>query len=115
MELNSQFQLKTIYDIFKDVFTKKSGGTLHTDFNFEKVMNPFMMARLLRMSDKYVVYANVINRYSQIWSKEEVYLWLYKNLPKLRSAPYNDYLKKAKKEEEKKKATEIDEDGYQMI
>lgn len=107
--------LKTIYDIYKDLFTKKSGGKLCEDFNFDRVMNPFMIARLLRMHDSYVKWALIISTNAKVWSKRDVYLFLFKNLPKLRSAPYADYIKRKKDDQKEAKAEEVDEEGFKLI
>ena len=108
--------LKTIYDIYKDLFTKKSGGKLCEDFNFDRVMNPFMIARLLRMHDSYVNFALIVSANARIWTKKDVYLFLFKNLPKLRSAPYADYIKRKKNDQPKEgKVREVDEEGFRLI
>lgn len=108
--------LKTIYDIYKDLFTKKSKGKLCEDFNFERVMNPFMIARLLRMNDSYVNFALIVTKNANVWSKKDVYLFLFKNLPKLRSAPYADYIKRKKADTKKEAlAKEVDEEGFRLI
>ena len=117
--MTSKFEmtpLKTIYDIYKDLFTKKSGGKLCEDFNFDRVMNPFMIARLLRMHDSYVNLALIVSTNARIWTKKDVYLFLFKNLPKLRSAPYADYIKRKKSDQSKEgKAREVDEEGFRLI
>lgn len=108
--------LKTIYDIYKDLFTKKSKGRLCEDFNFERVMNPFMIARLLRMNDSYINFALIVTKNANIWSKKDVYLFLFKNLPKLRSAPYSDYIKRKKVDAKKETPVqEMDEEGFRLI
>lgn len=103
----------TVFDIFTDILNKKSGGKLCEGWQFKISANNYMMVRLLRMKPGLHKFANIANRYQSIWSKEEMYRWLFMNVPKFKST-HVSYIAKPKKPEEKKKGKMLtkDEFGY---
>ena len=108
----------TIFKIYDDCFTKRSGGKLCDDPEFESVMNNFMLCRILRMNDQNMWIAETINKYQQILPKRDFYLFVYNTIPKRYKAPFCDFLKKAKKEKddaEKDGGVVVDDEGYAII
>jgi hypothetical protein len=106
--------IKTVFDIFNDVLTKKSGGNLHLEPNFNSICSTYMLCRLLRMRDQLVPLAAVLNRHQRKWSSVEMYLWLYKNLPKTGNIFVN-YIKAPKKEKVKEEKKTVKENGFLII
>lgn len=107
----------TIFKIYDDCFTKRSGGKLCDDPEFETAMSNFMLCRILRMNDQNMWIAEIVNKYQQILSKRDFYLFVYNTIPKKFKAPFCDFLKKAKKDKQDEKDNDvmIDDDGYVII
>ena len=107
----------TVFKIYEDCFTKRSGGKLCDDPEFETAMSNFMLCRIFRMNDQNMWIAELLNKYQQILSKREFYLFAYNTIPKRYKAPFCYFLKKAKKEkiEDEKDGIMIDEEGYAIL
>jgi len=107
----------TIFNIVDDCWTKKSGGSLCGEPDFETTMNNFMFCRILRMNDISVAIASKLNHYQKILTKADFYKFAYALIPKRHRAPYAEFIKKPKKEEAAKtnQKYETDEDGFVLL
>ena len=104
--------IKSSFDIFNDVLTKKSGGTLHLEPEFNKVCSNFMLCRIASMRNELTPLISILNKYQSRWTTTEMYLFLYKNI-KQTSNVFTKYIKNPKKETVKEKSKK--ERGYIII
>ena len=104
--------LKSSFDIFNDILTKKSGGTLHLDPTFNKVCSNFMLCRIASMRNELTPLISILNKYQGKWTPKQMYLFLFKNIKKT-SNVFNKYIKNPKKAKEKSKPKK--EAGFILI
>lgn len=105
----------TVFKIFEDCLVKRSGGTLDRDPGFEAAMSNFMLCRIFRMCDFLVPVAERLDRYQAVLGKSDFYHLAYSLAPRRPRAPYVDYLKRKKKEEEPKTVADEADDGFAVI
>jgi len=85
-----------LFDILRDVLKDKT-GVLHEDPSFDEAFNVFMIARYLSMRRELMPYASWINVNGRNMSKENIYRFLTKSLPKTNNC-YIKYIRKVKKD-----------------
>ena len=114
--MKEQTSKLTVFKIFEDCFTKRSGGNLCNDPEFEQAMNNFMLCRIYRMHDFLMNIATMLDRYQTVLSKKELYMLAYASTPKRARAPYADFIRKKKKEEVKNDGCAVENnDGFAVI
>lgn len=96
-----------IYDIVRDIICDKT-GVLSDNPSFDFTFNAFVVARYLSMRPEYMKYADWMNMHSNLLSKEAIYKYLVRNVPKSRNG-FIEYLKR-KKTSDKKKDDAADEE-----
>jgi len=94
--------MKSFFDILGDILTKKSGGILYEEPDFNKHMSSFMLVRYLSMKNNLLPYSQILNKYQCTLSAVEMYRWAYTNIPKQNSG-FIKYISKKKKKKGKKK------------
>jgi len=104
--------IKSSFDIFTDILTKKSGGTLHLDPTFNKICSNFMLCRIASMRDDLAPLISILNKYQGKWSSKQMYLFLFKNIKKS-SNTFNKYIKNPPKKKEKTQSKK--EAGFILI
>lgn len=110
--------METIFDIYKDLYTKQSGGSLCDRPEFQKIWNTYMMAKILRMNPETVNLALKVQLLERAgFLPKDIYLFLYARLPQKFRAPFFKFIKRPKKETENKKSknSKTDEEGYLII
>ena len=94
MEESSRHAKISVFKIFEDCFTKRSGGTLDEDPEFESAMSNFMLCRIYRMHDFLMQEAVTLDRYQGTLSKSDFYHLAYSMTPRRSRAPYADFIKR---------------------
>ena len=92
--------MKNFFDILGDILTKKSGGKLYEEPEFNKFMSNFMLVRYLSMRPALLPYAQILNKFQCTLSSTDIYRWAYNNIPK-QSSGYIKYISKKKKGKKK--------------
>ena len=98
-------QMLNIFNILNDIIRDKT-GKLSSEPEFDKEFNIFMLARYLSMRRDLEVYADFLNKYGSVLSKENLYYYLLKNVPRSDQV-FIKYISKPKK----KKKDETDDNS----
>jgi hypothetical protein len=88
----------TIFNILNDIIRDKTGELVNNP-EFDKEFNTFMLARYLSMRRDLEPFANYLNMYGSVLSKENLYHYLLKNIPK-NDQVFIKYISKTKKKKE---------------
>lgn len=94
-----------IFDCLKEIICTKT-GTAHTDPSFMSAWDNYMIVRYLSMDGEYFDIAQEMNKLSGTMSKEMMYKYLVKKLPRRKSS-FIGYLKKEEKKKSKKKVDDL--------
>jgi len=85
----------TIFDIIKDVLKEKTGNLIYKE-DFGKVFNVYMLARYFSMRVELIPYAQWLNQYGHLMTKENAYKFLVQTVPKTNNC-FIKYLKSKNK------------------
>ena len=87
----------TFFDILRSILTK-TNPDLYKSYGFTSIFNSYMLVRYLSMEPDLLPFAEIIEKFNAIGiSKEDIYIWAFKHIPK-----HSGYIKYISKPKDKK-------------
>lgn len=84
----------TLFDCLGDIIKDKT-GSLHKQEGFKKAWSNYMILRYLSMDDRFRILAAEMNKYQEVLTSEQMYLFLVSMVPRS-SKTFIKYIKQTK-------------------